>query len=316
MEVNHQFPKTWSSRDHSCGPWPFSRVACPPLFDLELPGCTNPLFPSHQPTAPPLTVNLSQLFAPPGDVDQYKCITPSFPSPPSLPFSHTHPSGIPTRVGSLAIPPGTEQFPFSRPSRNRICKRRYASSSDLPFDSSPVDPSSDEEYYDDSPSDVSSTKPTTARHARHASSSRRVPHHSGPGVVGELDGHSVLRYPDSSYRCVSIVTASGKVSQYTQKSERPPDVGQPCGQTFRGRDEIVRHLKTTQWHKKLNEKGEPLVCDVCGQELSRMDALTRHMKRLHPSTFFIFYWLINKALTSTSTTRAGGEGAQVYNSPQ
>jgi uncharacterized Zn-finger protein len=120
-------------------------------------------------------------------------------------------------------------------------------------------------------------------------------------MVEEIKGHTVLRYPEGSYRCLSVVTASGKVSQYTRRSERAPSVGQPCGQTFRGQDELVRHLKTSRWHRELGEKHQPLSCDVCGKQLSRRDALTRHMRAVHLSTSFILHRLVNRILTSLST---------------
>jgi hypothetical protein len=129
-------------------------------------------------------------------------------------------------------------------------------------------------------------------------------------MVDDIHGHPVRRYPEGSWRCLSIVTASGKVSQYTRKSERPPKVGQPCGLTFRGRDEIVRHLKTSRWHRALGEEHKLLACDVCGKQLSRRDALARHMRALHLGTLFALHRLVNRTLTSFSTTRAKG-GAKV-----
>jgi hypothetical protein len=148
----------------------------------------------------------------------------------------------------------------------------------------------------------SGTRPTTPRPDQNAPS------------VDEIKGHRVLRYPDGSCRCMSIVTANGKVSHYTRKSQRPPKVGQPCGQTFRGQDEIVRHLKTSQWHKELSDEHRPIACEVCGKHLSRRDALTRHMRTTHLSTLFILHRLVNRILTSLSTSRAKW-AAQVYSGP-
>jgi hypothetical protein len=133
---------------------------------------------------------------------------------------------------------------------------------------------------------------------------------SSEDMADEIIGHPVRRYPEGSYRCLSIVTASGKVSQYTRKNEPPPAVGQPCGLTFRGRDEIVRHLKASRWHRALGEEHKPLACDVCGKQLSRRDALARHMRAVHVGTLFALHRLVNRILTSFSTTRAKG-GAKV-----
>jgi hypothetical protein len=254
---------------------------------------------------------MSQLLALPGDGDQYEYIATSHPSLLSFLFSDPH-----SHVDTPAVPPAIghadSPSPFSKTSKDLACKREYALSSDLPFDSSSPDSSSGEEY-DDSTSDTASTEPTTPRHVRHTLSSQEDTDCSGSGVVDELHGQLVLRYPDGSYRCLSIVTTNGKVSQYTQKSKLPPDVGQPCGQTFRGRDEIARHLKTTRWHKQLDEH-ETHTCGVCGRQLSRRDALTRHMRRLHLSALLTLHWLINKALTSVS--RATEEGPQGYGRPE
>ena len=129
----------------------------------------------------------------------------------------------------------------------------------------------------------------------------------------KLHGHPVIAHPNGSYRCLSIVTGNGKGSHYTRKRESPPDVGQPCGQTFRGQDEIVRHLKSSQWHREPGEEHKLLTCDTCGKQLSRKDALTRHRKTIHLSTLFVFHRLVNKALTSHSIASTKG-GTQVYNS--
>ena len=248
-----------------------------------------PLFFPPEPATPPLTVNLFQLVVPSGPGDQAEHISP-FP-PPLLSFLFLDPQ---LDVKTLAGPPAG-QSPLPKISKNRSCKQEYALSPDLSFGSPSADSSSDEEYHD-SASDVSSTDPTIPRHVHRALSSQTVAVQSGTEVVSKLNGHPVLRYPNDSYRCMSIVTAGGKVSQYTRKSERPPNVGQPCGQTFRGRDEIVRHLKTSRWHRKLDEC-KLIICEVCGQQLSRKDALGRHMRTLHLSTLFIPYRLVNKALT-------------------
>ena len=293
MSVNYQSPKTLSSGDPSCDPRPSAHVTSPPLFDLEPLDWTNPLFFPCEPATLPHTVNLSQLLVPPGNGDQYEYIGLSSPSLLSFPFSD------PYLLDTPAVPTVGEQ---SRSEGSISCthKRVDTLSSDLPFNASSADTSSDEEC-SDSASDISSAKPTTSRHVRHALSSREVKDHSEHGVAHDLHGHPVLRYPNGSFQCISIVTASGKVSQYTQKNELPPDVGQPCRQTFRGRDEIVRHLKTTRWHRKLDEENKPLTCKSCGQQLSRRDALLRHMRSLHPSTLFILHRLVNKVLTFAPT---------------
>lgn len=264
--MNHQSPKTLSSGDHSRDPGPSFHAASDPSFDHV------PLLFPHE----PLTINLRQLAAPPVDGDLHECLTSLL----SFLFSDPHPC-----IDTADFPPA-EYVPLSKTPENRTYKQEYLISSDLPFDPSPADSNSDEEYYD-SASDVSSTESTALRHLRRTLSPRRLADQSGPGAVDDLNGHPVLRYTDGSYQCTSLVTANGKASQYTRKSERPPDVGQPCGQTFRGRDEIVRHLKTSRWHRKPDEY-KPLSCDVCGRRLSRRDALVRHME-LHLSTLSILH---------------------------
>ena len=115
-----------------------------------------------------------------------------------------------------------------------------------------------------------------------------VPGGQSPGKAGEINGHPVRHYPNGSYRCMATVTANGKSSHFTRRGGPPPDVGQSCGQTFRGQDEVVRHLKTSQWHRNLGEEHTHLTCGACGKQLSRRDALTRHMKTVHLSTLLFF----------------------------
>ena len=239
-----------------------------------------PLIFPHEPAPAPLTVNLSQLVVPSGTGDQ-----DDHSSPPLLSFlfSNSQPD-----IGTLIASPGG-QAPSPKISENRSCKQECRTSPDLPFDSPSADSDSDEEYHD-SASDVPSTIP------QHCTPSQTLAVPSETEVVSKFNGHPVLRYPNDSYRCMSIVTADGKISQYTRKSERPPNIGQPCGQTFRGRDEINRHLKTSRWHRKLGEC-RLLPCEVCGQQLSRKDSLSRHMRIVHLSTLFVSPRLINEDLT-------------------
>jgi len=300
--VGHQLPVTLSSDGNSWGPWPSPDVAFAPLLDLM------PLPPPHEPAPPPVTVNLSQLVVLSSNDYQFICPVPSPCSLLSHLFSDPH-----LRVDTPAVPPGGEQSPLFMTFENRTHKRGHTSPPDQPSDSSSTYTRSDEDYYE-SASGASSTEPTTPQHVRHTLSSGMIADQSGPGVVGELRGHPVVRYPNGRYRCMSLITTSGKLSQCTRKSERPPQIGQPCGQTFKGQDEIVRHLKASRWHRKLGEECKPLMCDVCGQRLSRRDALTRHMRTQHTSTWFIPHRLVNDVLTSPSTARAT-EGAQVYSSP-
>ena len=276
-------PKTLSSGDYSSDPWLSPQVPSAPFFDLM------PLLCPYEPAPPPLTVNLSQLVVPSGTGDRDEHISPL--SPPLLSFLFSDPQ---LDTNTLAVPP-SGQSPLPKIPENRSCKQEYSSSPDLSFDSPSANFSSDEEYHE-SASDVPSTEPTTPRHVHRALSSRTLAVQGETEVVSKLNGHPVLRYPNDSYRCMSIVTAGGKISQYTRKSERPPNVGQPCIQTFRGRDEIVRHLKTSRWHTKLDEC-KLLTCEVCGQQLSRKDSLSRHMRTMHLSTLFILRRLVNEALT-------------------
>jgi len=299
MALDYYSSKTLSSSDYSCDPWSYPHVTSASFFDLM------PLIPA----TPPLTVSLSQLVDPLGNGDQDECITISPPSLLSFLVSDPHPC-----TETPAVPPGG-QSPLPKVSKNRTHKPEYALPPDMLLDSPFAETSSDDEYHD-SASDVSSPGPTTPQHIHYALSSQTVTVQRGPGEPGKINGHPIVRYSDGSYRCMSIVTASGKVSQYTRKRERAPHIGQPCSQTFRGRDEIGRHLKASRWHKKLDEECKPLTCDVCGQRLSRKDALGRHIRALHPSTSLILHRSVNSALTSTPTARTKGEGAQIYNNPQ
>lgn len=143
-----------------------------------------------------------------------------------------------------------------------------------------------------------STEPAAPQRMPHVLPAPQVAGQSEPGVVREIKGCPVLQYPNGSYMCLSRVTASGKTSQYTRRSKCPPDVGQPCGQTFRGQDEFSRHLKTARWHRKLDEEHKPFICHLCKKRLSRRDALTRHIRSVHTGTLFVLHLPVNRALTS------------------
>ncbi len=167
---------------------------------------------------------------------------------------------------------------------------------------SPPHPRSQEDY--GSTSDIPSTEPATPEHVGHVLPFHMVVGQSESGEDREIKGHPVLKYRNGSMRCLTIVTASGKVSQCTRKSECPPVVGQRCGQTFRGQDELLRHVNTARWHRKVDEK--PFECKVCRKQFSRRDALGRHRGSENHSTLFVLHRLVNRALTSPCAAREKG----------
>ena len=216
-----------------------------------------------EPATHPLTVHLPQLVIPPGCNHLYECTANTPTSFFSL-FSDSH---LPVLFSDSHLPV-------------------LFSDSHLPVD-----------YASTSDASTSAARaPSIESAVHHALPSSQDVEQGEPGVLSSTKGHPVLAYPNGGYRCMAIVTASGKSSQYTKRSECATTKSFGTSTLVDRTRDPVRSLKHP--------------CHLCDQRLSRRGALTRHIQAKHTGTLFALHRLVNRSLTSLSIARSKGAEAQ------